>query len=343
MKKTIVLEDNEKDILIASQALKSGKTVVFPTETVYGLGANGLWEESVKSIYNAKGRPSDNPLILHIADISWVKKLTKREPYQLKSLINNFWPGPLTLVLEANTSMIPKVTLGGLDTVAIRMPGHPLALKLLGYCDLPIAAPSANSSGRPSPTTSDHVIEDLMGKVDFIINGGKTPIGIESTVVDLTGEKAKILRPGSVTFEELKEVIEIEQFTEENFGPVLSPGVKYRHYQPKAPMQVFLGNEEMVIDKINETLVGLKRVNKKVGILSFQENIHCFSEADYITSMGHGKDLQSVANTLYSALRSFDSQDVDIILSQGLQRPQGIGIAISNRLNKACGNNIIIC
>ena len=340
MIKTKILTDNYKDIREAASALRAGRTVVFPTETVYGLGANGLCKEAVSKIYTAKGRPSDNPLILHVADYQWIVRLAKRIPKDLKLLFDEFWPGPLTLVVEANTDLIPSVTLGGLTTVAIRIPGHPLALELLKQADIPVAAPSANSSGRPSPTAFGHVLDDLQGKVDYIIDGGKTQIGIESTVLDLTGPVAKILRPGSVTFEELREVINVEPFEEHAGGPVLSPGVKYRHYQPKAPMEVYLGSNYAVVEKIKERLNQLSSEKNKIGILCYEENINIFDPSYEVISMGSLKDLPSVAFTLYNSLRRFDTLNVDYILSQGVENPQGLGIAIMNRLNKACGNNM---
>lgn len=342
MKNTKILGVNTLDIKEAAMALKKGKTVVFPTETVYGLGANGLCTDAVKNIYRAKGRPSDNPLILHVAEYSWIEKLARNIPQELNVLFNTFWPGPLTVVLEANTDIIPSVTLGGLDTVAIRIPGHPLAIELLKEADVPVAAPSANSSGRPSPTEFEHVLEDLDGKVDYIIRASGTEIGIESTVLDLTGYIPKILRPGSLTYEELRDVIELEPFKEHIGGPVLSPGIKYRHYQPKATMEVFIGHNSKTLEKMKERIGEINKINqfKNIGILCYEENIAEFPPSYNIISMGPRRDLKALANSLYNSLRKFDALGVDYIISQGIEKPQGLGIAIMNRLMKACGNNI---
>ncbi|SHJ80238.1 L-threonylcarbamoyladenylate synthase [Anaerobranca californiensis DSM 14826] len=344
MVKTKLLKTDKHDIKIAAEGIKQGKTVVFPTETVYGLGANGLNKEAVQKIYLAKGRPADNPLILHIGNVSWVEKLAVNIPKEFYLLVDNFWPGPLTVVLQAKKNVIPEITLGGLDTVALRMPGHPLALELINEGDLPIAAPSANTSGRPSPTNHSHVIEDLYGKVDYIFLGGDTPIGIESTVLDLSGGKGKILRPGSITYEELMEVVEVEEFVEGQKGKILSPGVKYRHYQPQAPMKVILGEDNHVIEEINRRIPHLLKIYQKIGVLCFDEDIDKILKTDrlHIVPVGSKNNLLSVANNLYKTLRTFDTLKVSYILSRGINHPQGLGIAISNRLNKACGNNIDI-
>lgn len=343
MEKTIILNNEIDAIEEAAKGLQQGKTVVFPTETVYGLGANGLSSEAVRKIYEAKGRPSDNPLILHISDLSWVNKLARSIPEDFYTVAENFWPGPLTIILKANLGLVPSQVNGGLDSVAIRMPGHPLALKLLKLADLPVAAPSANTSGRPSPTNHEHVIEDLFGRVDYIFKSGDTHLGIESTVLDMSRGKAKILRPGSVTQEELGEIIEVEGFEEEVNGPVLSPGVKYRHYQPKAPMLVLLGEDEKIREEIKKRVVLLSKSYKKVGVLCFEEDIkHLSGLTSEIVSMGYKGDLSSIANNLYKSLRTFDTLGIEYILSRGIVNPKGLGIAITNRLNKACGNNIEI-
>ncbi|SET07620.1 L-threonylcarbamoyladenylate synthase [Anaerobranca gottschalkii] len=344
MVKTQLLNTNKQDIKIAAEAIKQGKTVVFPTETVYGLGANGLDKEAVQKIYLAKGRPADNPLILHLGNLSWVERLAVNIPKEFYLLVENFWPGPLTVILQAKKNVIPEVTLGGLDTVALRMPGHPLALELIKEADLPVAAPSANTSGRPSPTNHEHVIEDLYGKVDYIFQGGNTTIGIESTVLDLSKGKAKILRPGSITYEELREVVEVEEYTDIQKGRILSPGVKYRHYQPQAPMKIILGEDNNVIEEINKRIPQLLKNYENVGVLCFDEDIDKIIKADrlHIIPVGSKNNLLSVANNLYKSLRDFDTLRVNYILSRGINHPQGLGIAISNRLNKACGNNIDI-
>ena len=343
MVNTIILNNGKDHIKEAAIGLKAGKTVVFPTETVYGLGANGLNPEAIKKIYKAKGRPSDNPLILHISDLGWINKLAINVPKDFYTVAENFWPGPLTVVLEANLELIPPEVNGGLDSVAIRVPGHPLALELLKLADLPVAAPSANTSGRPSPTCHEHVIEDLYGRVDYIFKSGDTDLGIESTVLDMSRGKARILRPGSVTQEELSEIIEVDGFKERASGPILSPGIKYRHYQPKAPMLVILGEDVKVRDEVKKRADLLLKTYKKLGILCFEEDTKFLQDLGAtVVSMGYKEDLKSIANNLYKSLRAFDTLGIEYILSRGIMDSKGLGIAISNRLNKACGNNIEI-
>ncbi|NMA48987.1 MAG: threonylcarbamoyl-AMP synthase, partial [Tissierellia bacterium] len=242
----------------AVQIVRAGGTVVFPTETVYGLGANGLNEEAVMKIFKAKGRPADNPLILHIYSIGHVEALVKNIPETAEKCMEAFWPGPLTILFK-KSSKVPKIITAGLDTVAIRMPKNNIALELIKEANIPIAAPSANVSGRPSPTSAKHVIDDLDGKVDMIIDGGDTGIGIESTVLDLSGDIPVILRPGAVTIEDLKKIIPNVKFDpstsfdagtsqeDENIFPK-SPGQKYRHYAPKAEMILFTGDIENIIE-----------------------------------------------------------------------------------------------
>ena len=238
----------DKQLDQAAEVLRSGGLVAFPTETVYGLGANALDEEAVKSIYRAKGRPSDNPLIVHIADTAAVKDLTDSIPGTAQALMDAFWPGPLTLVMP-RSSLVPDIVTAGLDTVAVRMPSHPIASALIKKAGVPVAAPSANSSGRPSPTLARHVIEDMMGKIDVIIDGGNAEVGVESTVLDITVDPPVILRPGGVTLEQLRHVLGnvISDQTpgiSDMAGTPKSPGMKYRHYSPKATMLLIQGDPE---------------------------------------------------------------------------------------------------
>lgn len=345
MKKTkIVKEENIEDSLIeAGKIIRSGGLVVFPTETVYGIGADALNSEAVTTIFEAKGRPSDNPLIVHISDIKQLDLLTEEVTVMAKKLIEKFWPGPLTLLFNKKSS-VPEKTTGGLDTVAVRMPANDVALKLIESAGVPVAAPSANISGKPSPTKVDHVVLDLYGKVDMIIDGGNTDIGIESTVLDLSLNKAVILRPGSITKEDIESVIdnvEVEYDksldTDKSVLPK-SPGQKYRHYRPEADMRVFVGDEDCVIRRIVEEEKKYIEEGYNVAILTVDEHKNYFSSSNII-SLGSKENLSDIAKNLYKALRECDYTKADIILSEGFD-DYGVGKAIMNRLEKASGNDI---
>ena len=347
MKETSVIKldkDNidEATFEIPRDVLKSGGLVAFPTETVYGLGANALDTDAVKNIFKAKGRPSDNPLIVHIWDVSQLDELVLEISESAKLLIDKFWPGPLTLLFK-KSEKVPLVTSGGLDTVAIRMPDNKIALKLLESVNIPIAAPSANTSGRPSPTNSEHVLEDLNGKIDIIIDGGVTGVGLESTVLDLTCEIPMILRPGGVTYEDLTRVLGRVEYDpaietmKENVKP-RSPGQKYRHYSPLADMEIFSGNIDLVIKEINKKAEEYTKKGLSVGIIATDETIDKYSSLNTI-SVGSRKKLETIATNLFHVLREFDKLDVDIILSEGVEETQ-IGKAIMNRMKKAAGENI---
>lgn len=344
---TIKIDENnisEELFHLPIKILKDGGLVAFPTETVYGLGANAFDEEAVSNIFKAKGRPSDNPLIVHISDVSQLSQLTDEIPKNTKALMDKFWPGPLTLLFKKN-QRVPLKTSGGLDTVAVRMPNNAIALKLIELSGLPLAAPSANTSGRPSPTRAEHVLEDLSGEIDAVIDGGSTGIGIESTVLDLSEEIPMILRPGSVTFEELvvflpnlkyDPAIEI---VEENRSPK-SPGQKYRHYSPKAKMEIIMGNVEDMVDRINKIYEDYSKKGLRVAIMASDETIKRYNTTNTIISMGSRKNLETISKNLFHVLREFDRLDVDIILSEGVEET-GIGKAIMNRMKKAAGENII--
>lgn len=346
-KNTLVIKLDKENIKldelkIPSEILKSGGLVAFPTETVYGLGANALDEDAVKSIFVAKGRPSDNPLIVHISDISQLENLVKCISESAKKLMEKFWPGPLTLLFE-KSDLVPLVTSGGLDTIAVRMPDNEVALSIIKQTGLPIAAPSANLSGRPSPTSASHVLEDLDGKIDAVVDGGETSVGLESTVLDLTSDTPLILRPGSVTREQLLEVLKEVSYdsaleSSDKRSVPKSPGQKYRHYSPKAKMEIFLGKREDVVDKINEELKKYDSQGIKTAVLSSDETLDLYN-ARYKLSMGSEKELSKVASNLFHLLREFDKLDVDIILSEGVEEV-GIGKAIMNRLKKAAGGNV---
>lgn len=347
MKKTSVIKLDKENIdesifEIPTHVLKSGGLVAFPTETVYGLGANAFDECAIKNIFKAKGRPSDNPLIVHIWNVSQLDELVLEISESAKLLIDEFWPGPLTLLFK-KSEKVPYVTSGGLDTVAIRMPDNEIALKLLRSVNIPIAAPSANTSGRPSPTNSEHVLEDLDGKVDIVIDGGVTGVGLESTVLDLTCQMPMILRPGGVTQEDLTRVLgEVEndpaiETMKENIKPK-SPGQKYRHYSPIADMEIFSGDIDSVIKEINEKSEQYSKKDLKIGIMATDETIDKYSSINKI-SVGSRKNLETIATNLFHVLREFDKLDVDVILSEGVEESQ-IGKAIMNRMKKAAGGNI---
>lgn len=326
----------------ASEILKRGGMVAFPTETVYGLGADALDETASAKIYKAKGRPSDNPLIVHISNKNQLYRIVESVPETAEKLINKFWPGPMTIILKKN-DIVPKGTTGGLDTVAIRMPGHQVALELIERSGVLIAAPSANISGRPSPTTAQHVKEDLSGRIDMILDGGEVGIGIESTIVDLTDDVPVILRPGYITKEMLENVVgrvDIDKgliVPDESIKPK-APGMKYRHYAPKADFTMFNGNMEDVVNHINEEAV--KRINegKSVGIIASEETKDMYKYGN-IQVIGTRLDEDTIAHNLYGILRGFDAADVDIIYGETFEK-SGLGQAIMNRLQKAAGYHI---
>lgn len=321
----------------AAQLLKDNEVVAFPTETVYGLGANARSEKAVRKIFEAKGRPSDNPLIIHIARSEQLNDLVKEIPSVAEKLMASFWPGPLTLVFRKKEGLSETAT-AGLSTVAVRMPSHPVALALIEAANLPIAAPSANTSGKPSPTTADHVAKDLMGKISGIVDGGETGVGVESTVVDVTGEIPVILRPGGVTREEIEQVVgEVKEdlaLHNQEVAPK-SPGMKYTHYAPDAPFVLLDGSQTFRQQFILEQ----QRLGKKVGILTTEESKHLYHESIVITC-GRREQLSTVAAGLYQALRAFDEFDVDLIVGEVFPRI-GIGEAIMNRLMKAAGHTLI--
>ncbi len=341
--KTRILNINPDNIdldklSIAARALKNGRLVVFPTETVYGLGANALDEKAVKKIFKAKGRPSDNPLIVHIAFKNDLKNYVKAIPQSAKVLIDNFWPGPLTMVLRKKDN-IPDATTGGLDTVAIRMPSHSVAHKLIEISGVPVAAPSANISGKPSTTTGKHVINDLQGKVDIIIDSGFTDIGLESTVVDVTKKPAVLLRPGGITIESLRRFIKVKLHPalvkETEVDNPESPGMKYRHYAPKAKLIVFSGDEEKTNNAINQLLIEVSKNKMKTAVLSVGKKNF---DADLVINLG--EDKREIARNLFNALRLCDSMDVDVILTEAINK-KGLGRAIMNRLEKAALYRVI--
>jgi L-threonylcarbamoyladenylate synthase len=346
--KIIRLDANnlEQDKLqYAAGIIKNGGLVAFPTETVYGLGANTFDKAAVSDIFKAKGRPSDNPLIVHISDKNSINSLVSTLPACAEALMEAFWPGPLTLVMPKSEE-VPDIITAGLDTVAIRMPSHPVALALIEKAGVPIAAPSANSSGRPSPTLAEHVIEDLSGKIDVIIDGGKVEVGLESTVLDITGEVPIILRPGGITHEQLVKVlgrVDIDRpaakSAEECYVP-RSPGMKYRHYAPKAKVIIIQGKTENVVKEIKRLQKMYESEGEKTAILATDETKSRYVESREVLSMGSRLKPKTIAANLFESLRHFDATDVQVILAEAIE-DEGIGLAVMNRLKKAAANNII--
>lgn len=334
----------EEELEEAARILREGGLVAFPTETVYGLGANALDEEAAKKIYAAKGRPSDNPLIAHISSPEELKPLAAEIPDMAKKLMDCYWPGPMTLVFK-KTDLVPYGTTGGLDTVAVRMPSDPVAKALIRLAGVPIAAPSANSSGRPSPTTADHVWQDMEGKIDMIVDGGPVGIGLESTIIDVTGPVAMILRPGAITIEMVRETLGEAEMDPAILGPMKegehpkAPGMKYRHYAPKAPLTLVEGEMDQVVKTINRLAREALKEGKKVGIICTDETRTCYP-AGMIQSIGIRAKEETVAHNLYAVLREFDDLGADVIYSESFPGDQ-IGQAIMNRLTKAAGYHII--
>jgi L-threonylcarbamoyladenylate synthase len=341
--------DWDKQLDKAAEVLKSGGLVAFPTETVYGLGANALDEKAVKSIYKAKGRPSDNPLIVHISDINALEALVGSIPATAPRLMKAFWPGPLTLVFP-KSDKIPSVITAGLDTVAIRMPSHPIALALIRKAGIPIAAPSANSSGRPSPTLAKHVIEDLAGKVDIIIDGGNSIVGLESTVLDIIPAQPVILRPGGVTQEQLRQLLGNVGMDpaitngQSSAATPRSPGMKYRHYAPKAALLLFQGGNDSVVAEICRRAALYINEGTSVGILATDETKALYEPSMHLSSrmlsLGSRLKPEILASNLFRCLREFDEKAVEVILAE-IPESDGIGLAVVNRLMKAAGGNII--
>jgi L-threonylcarbamoyladenylate synthase len=348
--KTIVFKvdpenPDEEKINVAAEVIRRGGIVAFPTETVYGLGVDALNKEAVKRMYEVKGRPPDNPTIVHIAEFNDVYRLAVDVPEVAEELMKRFWPGPLTIVLKAS-NIVPRITTGGLETVGIRMPKHNVALALIKASKTPIAAPSANIAGKPSPTTAQHVIQDFYGSIDVILDAGPTKIGVESTVLDLTTKPPQILRPGGVTYEELKEVLgdiivhKAAKAKEDiPIDEVKSPGMKYRHYAPKAELIVVEGETDKIIKEINKLINEYSKMGRKVGVMATDETVKNY-EMGIVKSVGSRSDLSTIARNLFRILREFDDEGVELILAEGVPE-EGLGLAIMNRLRKASGYKVI--
>ncbi|EHI97446.1 Sua5/YciO/YrdC/YwlC family protein [Clostridium sp. DL-VIII] len=336
-------KEDEAKIKEAAELIKMGGTVVFPTETVYGLGADALNAEAVEKIFKAKGRPQDNPLIIHVASKD-IELYAKEIPEVAKELINKFWPGPLTIILKKK-EVIPSITSANLDSIGIRMPDNEIARKLIELSNTTIAAPSANISGRPSPTDVQRCIEDLDGKVDCILGGIESDIGVESTIVDCTVIPPVVLRPGGITLEMLREVdssIEIDSAImkkpRENLKPK-APGMKYKHYAPNAKVTIISGERKKTVEKIKEMVHYNIEKDKSVCILTVEENAKEYEEGTSIV-LGSIENLSTVAKNLFEALRKCDDLGADLIFAEAYEE-KGVGMAIMNRLNKAAGFDIV--
>ena len=345
MNTKIIPNHPNQDLSPAIDALQKGGLVAIPTETVYGLAANALDPKAVDKIFKAKGRPNDNPLIIHIASMDQLPALVNAISPNAKKLMDAFWPGPMTLVFPAS-DIVPPIVSAGLSTVAIRFPSHPIAQKLILLSGLVLAAPSANTSGKPSPTTAQRVLEDLDGKVDFIVDGGRVEVGLESTVIDVTGDVPIILRPGKITAHMIKEIttcVEMDPALDEtrvrDFIPK-APGMKYGHYSPNAQVYIVEGIEENVIETINTLALKKQKSNKRVGIMATDETMSAYMQGDIILSLGSKNSLETIAYSLFETLRAFDDAKMDIVYTESFSN-EGIGNAIMNRLTKAAAYKII--
>ena len=339
------LDEKARDNLKrAGKIIRDGGLVAFPTETVYGLGGDALNPMSSKKIYAAKGRPSDNPLIVHVANMDDLAAIVQEVPDAARKLADAFWPGPLTMIMNKNEK-VPYETTGGLDTVAIRMPNNEIALELIRQSGGYIAAPSANTSGRPSPTVARYCVEDLSGKIEMIIDGGQVGIGLESTIVDLTSQVPMILRPGYITAKMLEDVlgeISIDKTIIDSSSTERpkAPGMKYRHYAPKGDLMIVQGSQSQVVDYINDRAKEAEASGKRVGVIATDDTKSLY-QASIVKSVGNREDESTIAHELFKVLREFDDENVDVMFSESFD-DSGIGQAIMNRLLKAAGHHIIV-
>lgn len=346
MKTRIVqIDENNIDgeaVRQAGEIIRSGGLVAFPTETVYGLGGDALNPASSRKIYAAKGRPSDNPLIVHIARWEALAAIVKKVPAEAVKLAETFWPGPLTMILE-KSDLVPGETTGGLDTVAVRMPSHKTALAFIEAAGGYVAAPSANRSGRPSPTVAKYVRQDLDGRIEMILDGGDVELGLESTIVDLTEQVPTILRPGYITGQMLKSALgrveeDVTILRSDSGQAPKAPGMKYRHYAPKGELTIISGPEQQVVDYINAQLDQWRDENKKTGVIATDATIGAY-RADVCKNAGSRLDESAMARRLYRILREFDDEDVEVIYSESFEGA-GVGQAVMNRLLKAAGHRV---
>ena len=335
--KTQLLPASDASLALASRLLREGQLVAFPTETVYGLGAHALDPEAVLGIFSAKGRPADNPLIVHIHDRRQLDEICEVSETALK-LMDAFWPGPLTIILPRKAA-VPDVVTAKLDTVAVRMPSHPVALALLRACDLPVAAPSANRSGKPSPTSARHVLDDMDGRIPLILDGGESDVGLESTVISLVGEKPCILRPGGVTQAMLEEVLGEVTLAGSILRPLekgekaLSPGMMYKHYSPDGQVTLIEGEEQAVLEALRRLYAHARSEGHRACVMCFTE--HAEALADCCPhDIGSKEDPTEVAHRLFATLRRLDAESMDVIFSEVVP-PEGVGLAVMNRLGRA--------
>lgn len=340
---SILTPEEEAGLRQAAAILQRGGLVAFPTETVYGLGGDALNPESARKIYAAKGRPSDNPLIIHICRFEDMRKIVRELPENAIKTAEAFWPGPLTMILP-KSEIVPSETTGGLETVAVRFPSHPVARKLIAYSGGYIAAPSANLSGKPSPTSAKYVQEDMAGRIEMILDGGDVGIGLESTILDLTEGTPRILRPGYVTREmlekELGSVAVDAAITMPDSGQApKAPGMKYRHYAPEGCLVIVEGPPEQVVAYINTCVDGDRKKGEKTGVIGTAEVLEQY-RADVVKCIGSRRDEEGIARNLFSILREFDDEKVTSIYSESFPA-QGLGQAIMNRLLKAAGHRVI--
>lgn len=350
MKQTVILKVNSgrpsiQKIQIAANIINQGGLVAFPTETVYGIGADALNQKAVLALFEAKKRPMDNPPIVHVGKARDVYKLAKNVSQKAKELMREFWPGPLTLVFKRSV-VVPKVTVAGLDTIAVRMPRHAIALALIRESGCPIAAPSANIAGRPSPTSAEHVFDDLDGRIDVILDGGSTNIGVESTVLDMSVSPPQVLRPGGTSIEGLRSVldkVELHPFVsadrELSIEKTRSPGMKHKHYAPDAKVIIVEGAIPAVMAKVKELIKYYKLRGGKIGVLATDETVAAY-KTDNVKSLGSRYNIAAVAKNLFGLLRQFDREGVDVIISEGVPT-EGLGLAVMNRLRKSSGYNIV--
>lgn len=337
--------EDEEILKRAGNIIKNGGLVAFPTETVYGLGGNALDESASAKIYAAKGRPSDNPLIVHIADVEALELIAEEITPQARLLASRFWPGPLTMVLKKK-AIVPPATTGGLETVAVRMPSPKATLDFIRYAGGYVAAPSANLSGRPSPTKAEHVLEDMNGRIEMILDQGQVGIGVESTIIDLTGDIPTLLRPGYIGLEQLKEVLGEVECDRAMLGSLpdgthpKAPGMKYKHYAPKGELYIVRGSKTAVICKINELVDLAKQAEERVAVIATAERAEGY-KCENIFIVGSRSDEETIARNLFDVLRNCDAEGIDRIYAEELDTPQ-LGMAVMNRLIKAAAHRIII-
>ena len=337
--KTQLLPATDETLALAARLLAEGELVAFPTETVYGLGAHAMDAQAVLGIFSAKGRPADNPLIVHIHDRSQLEGICEVNEAALR-LMDAFWPGPLTIILPRKDA-VPNAVTANLDTVAVRMPAHPVALALLKACNLPVAAPSANRSGKPSPTSAKHVFDDMDGRIPLIIDGGESDVGLESTVISLAGEKPCILRPGGVTKAMLEEVLGEVDLAGSILRPLekgekaLSPGMMYKHYSPDGQVTLIEGEESAVVEALRKLYAHAASEGHRACVMCFSEHVAALADCQP-HDIGSKDDPSEVAHRLFATLRGLDEEKMDVIFSE-VMPPEGVGLAVMNRLGRAAG------